>query len=101
MKGNLVDHISILDMQGSQGDSISQYSLISPRLSHKIPAASSMIHYIYTRELADDWQDLDIQDVTTAADMYDLPGWIELFPSYDSVAWALGNLVFNSDNIFK
>ena len=40
---------------------------------------SSMIHYIYTGELADGWQDLDIQDVTTAADMYDLPGWMELF----------------------
>ena len=39
---------------------------------------SSMIHYIYTGELADGWQDLDIQDVTTAADMYDLAGWIEL-----------------------
>ena len=39
---------------------------------------SSMIHYIYTGELADGWQDLDIQDLTTAADMYDLPGWIEL-----------------------
>ena len=39
---------------------------------------SSMIHYIYTGELADGWQGLDIQDVTTAADMYDLPGWIEL-----------------------
>ena len=39
---------------------------------------SSMIHYIYTGELADGWQDLDIQDVTTAADMYDLPGWMEL-----------------------
>ena len=43
---------------------------------------SSMIHYIYTEELADGWQDLDIQDVTIAADMYDLPGWVELFPSY-------------------
>ena len=40
---------------------------------------SSMIHYIYTGELADGWQDLDIQDVTTAADMYDLPGWMKLF----------------------
>ena len=40
---------------------------------------SSMNHYIYTGELADGWQDLDIQDVTTAADMYDLPGWMELF----------------------
>ena len=39
---------------------------------------SSMIHYIYTGELADGWQDLDIQDVTIAADMYDLPGWIVL-----------------------
>ena len=38
-----------------------------------------MIHYIYTGELADGWQDLDIQDVTTAADMYDLPGWIRPF----------------------
>ena len=40
---------------------------------------SSMIHYIYTGELADGWQDLDIQDVTTGADMYDLSGWMELF----------------------
>ena len=40
---------------------------------------SSMIHYIYTGELADGWQDLDIQDVTIAADMYDLPGWIRRF----------------------
>ena len=39
---------------------------------------SSMIHYIYTGELADGWQDLDIQDVTIAADMYDLPGWINI-----------------------
>ena len=40
---------------------------------------SSMIHYIYTRELAGGWQDLDILDVARAADMYDLPGWMELF----------------------
>ena len=40
---------------------------------------SSMIHYIYTGELRDGWQDLDIQDLTTAADMYDLPGWMDLF----------------------
>ena len=40
---------------------------------------SSMIHYTYTGELADGWQDLDIQDVTIAADMYDLPGWIRIF----------------------
>ena len=53
---------------------------------------SSMIHYIYTGELADGWKDLDIQDVTTAADMYDLPGWMELFNSDSSVAGALGNL---------
>ena len=51
---------------------------------------SSMIHYIYTGELADGWQDLDIQDVTIAADMYDLPGWMELF---NSDAEALRNLV--------
>ena len=25
-------------------------------------------------------QDLDIQDVIIVADMYDLPGWIKLFP---------------------
>ena len=53
---------------------------------------SSMIHYIYTGELADGWQDLDIQDVTIAADMYDLPGWMELFNSDISVAGALGSL---------
>ena len=62
---------------------------------------SSMIHYIYTGELADDWHDLDVEDVTIAADMYDLPGWIELFPSDDSVAWEMRHLIFNSDNIFK
>ena len=38
-----------------------------------------MIHYIYTGELADGWGDLDIQDVTIAADMYDLQGWMKLF----------------------
>ena len=37
------------------------------------------------------WQDLDSQDVTIAADMYDLPGWMELFPS-NSIAGALGEL---------
>ena len=42
---------------------------------------SSMIHYIYTRELATGWQDLDILDVARAADMYDLPGWMEVFCS--------------------
>ena len=42
---------------------------------------SSMIHYIYTGELADGWQDLDIQDMAEAADIYDLPGWMEVFCS--------------------
>ena len=42
---------------------------------------SSMIHYIYTRELATGWQDLDILDVARAADMYDLPGWMKVFCS--------------------
>ena len=42
---------------------------------------SSMIHYIYTEELADGWQDLDIQDIAKAVDMYDLPGWLEVFCS--------------------
>ena len=41
----------------------------------------SMIHYIYTGKLADGWEDLDIHDVTTAANMYDLLGWINLFNS--------------------
>ena len=40
---------------------------------------SSMIHYIYTKELADGALDLDIQDLAKAADIYDLPGWIKLF----------------------
>ena len=40
-----------------------------------------MIHYIYTGELADAWQDLDIRDMAEAADFYDLPGWMELFCS--------------------
>ena len=39
---------------------------------------SSMIHYIYTGELAAGWEDLDILDLAKAADMYDLPGWVEL-----------------------
>ena len=58
---------------------------------------SSMIHYIYTGELADGWQELDVEDMTIATDMYDLPGWAWAW----AWAWALGNLVFNSDNIFK
>ena len=41
----------------------------------------SMIHYIYTGELADGWQDLDIQDVAKAVDMYDLSDWMGLFCS--------------------
>ena len=39
MKSNLVDHKTILDMMGRKGY-ISQYSLISPKLSHKSPATS-------------------------------------------------------------
>ena len=39
-----------------------------------------MIHYIYTMELAEGWQEL-ILDVVRAADMYDLPGWMELLCS--------------------
>ena len=42
---------------------------------------SSMIHYIYTGELADGWQDLDIQEAAMASDMYHLSGWMELFCS--------------------
>ena len=38
---------------------------------------SSMIQY--NGELADGRPDLDIQDVTIAADTYDLPDWMELF----------------------
>ena len=38
----------------------------------------SMIHYIYTGEMSEDWQDLDILEVATAADMYDLPGWVKV-----------------------
>jgi len=53
---------------------------------------TSMIHYIYTGELADGWQDLDIQDVTIAADMYDLPGWLEHFKSV-TILPTFGNLV--------
>ena len=50
---------------------------------------SSMIQY--NGELADGWPDLDIQDVTIAADMYDLPDWMELFLYHNSV--AIQNLV--------
>ena len=42
---------------------------------------SSMIHYIYTGELADGWQDLDIQDMAQTADKYDLQGLMRLFCS--------------------
>merc|ERR1712150_411999 len=42
---------------------------------------NSIIHYIYTGELEDGGHDLDDQDFATAADMYDLPGWMELFTS--------------------
>ena len=33
---------------------------------------SSMIHYIYTGELADGWQDIDIKDMAENSDKYDL-----------------------------
>ena len=39
----------------------------------------SMIHYIYTGEMSEDWQDLDILEVASAADTYKLPGWVEVF----------------------
>ena len=29
-------------------------------------------------EMSEDWQDLDILEVATAADMYDLPGWVKV-----------------------
>ena len=52
---------------------------------------SSMIHYIYTGELAEGWQDLDFQDVAIAADMYNLPGWIvEL--THMAIVWGLQNI---------
>ena len=52
---------------------------------------SSMIHYIYTGELAEGWQDLDFQDVKRAADMYNLPGWIvEL--THMAILWGLQNI---------
>ena len=54
---------------------------------------SSMIHYIYTGELADGWQDLDIQDMINAARMYFLQGWMELFSSKESLAGLFGRLV--------
>ena len=38
----------------------------------------SMIHYIYTGEMSEDWQDLDILEVARAADMYDMPGWVKV-----------------------
>ena len=52
---------------------------------------SSMIHYIYTGELAEGWQDLDFQDVAIAADMYNLPGWIEKLTDM-AVVWELQNI---------
>ena len=42
---------------------------------------SSMIHYIYTGELADGWQDLDLEDIAETSDKYDLSGWMEVFCS--------------------
>ena len=34
---------------------------------------------IYTGEMSEDWQDLDILEVASAADTYKLPGWVEKF----------------------
>ena len=56
----------------------------------------SLIHYVYTTgDLAESWEkyaweDLDIQDMAEAANMYNLPGWKKLFSSDESI--ALGNL---------
>ena len=41
----------------------------------------SLIHFIYTGELAEGWEDLDIEDMARAADSYDLSGWMDLFCS--------------------
>ena len=41
----------------------------------------SLIHFIYTGELAEGLEDLDIEDMARAADSYDLSGWMELFCS--------------------
>ena len=43
----------------------------------------SLIHYVYTGELAESWEkyaweDLDIQDMAKAANMYNLPDWMVL-----------------------
>ena len=40
---------------------------------------SSMIHFIYTMDLAEGWKDLDILDVARAADMYEQYGWMVMF----------------------
>jgi len=55
---------------------------------------SSMIHYMYTGELVSDWQDLDILDMVMAADMYDLPGWVELLsPSTNMTGEIVADLI--------
>ena len=52
---------------------------------------SSMIHYIYTEELADGWQDLDIKDVVIAANKYELPGLVfRAIQSYSELYEELG-----------
>ena len=45
---------------------------------------SSMIHYIYTLELAGDWQDLDIPELVRAADMYDLAEMVEMIRAVET-----------------
>ena len=47
-------------------------------LEMDLATLSSLIHYIYTKELARGWQDLDMLDVVRAADTYDLPGYLQL-----------------------
>ena len=41
----------------------------------------SLIHFVYTGELAEGLEDLDIEDMARAADSYDLSGWMDLFCS--------------------
>ena len=43
-----------------------------------------MIHYIYTLELAGDWQDLDIPELVRAADMYDLAEMVEMIRAVET-----------------
>ena len=42
---------------------------------------TSLIHFVYTGELAEGWKELDIEDMANAATKYDLAGWIDLLCS--------------------